>query len=96
MTKPEHKMEITFKLPQYDANLFINALTEKGQHHLPPQFSRKHHKLYATAKSLYDLYIINEVVTSYLQTTNTKNPNVRLGKPARETINWNFKTLKFH
>ena len=90
------KLEKVFELPQFQPRAILNSFKKKGLTKLPLQFFIKDNKLYAHVSTLYDLHIINEVITDYLKHTGTKNPNILQNHPARMTINWRYNTLKFH
>lgn len=89
---------MTFQLPQFTAGQLHRYALNKGLTRLPLQFSKKQDKPYVTIRTLNDLKTVNDVITDYLMHTKTKhkNINLRLGNPARMTINWRFKTIKFH
>lgn len=91
-------LEITFQLPQFTVGQLHQYALNKGLTRLPLQFSKKQDKPYVTIHTLNDLKTVNDVITDYLMHTKTKqkNINLRLGNPARMTINWRFKTIKFH
>lgn len=91
-------LEITFQLPQFTAGQLHRYALNKGLTRLPLQFSKKQDKPYVTIRTLNDLKTVNDVITDYLMHTKIKhkNINLRLGNPLRMTINWRFKTIKFH
>lgn len=88
---PDDKVKhVIFLLPQINSGQLKKA---NHQTFLPKPFIVKHHKVYADIASLHDLNIINQYATRLLMQT---KPEITLERPARQTINWRFKTIKFH
>lgn len=85
-----YQSTITFTLPQFDAREFKGRLKIK---YLPRPFVMHGKTLMARITTLADLDKVNKQVTHYLSLS---NPNINDLRPARLTINWRYKTLKFH
>ena len=79
-----------FNLPQINPGQLKKAI---GKDYLPQPFIVKHNKLYANIANLNDLNKVNQLVTRLLMQTKLE---ITIDRPARLTINWRFKTLKFH
>lgn len=93
-----HDLEMTFQLPQFTAGQLHRYALNKGLTKLSLLFSKKQDKVYVTISTLDDLKTVNDTITDYLNHTKAKqhNINLRIGKPARMTINWDMNTIRFH